>query len=129
MCDCAICLEKVESPITLNCKHVFCEGCITVYEQKGGRVCPYCRSSFSIRNYMSLRDQKTLVKLKMSRFCNYHDDDNYDIKYITKHFKNGGKVTYRNVSLIHKGERQEHKIIYSYDKLENILISQNDESL
>ena len=123
MCDCAICLDTIDTPITLNCNHVFCEGCITEYEQKGGHVCPYCRSPFSIRNYMTLRDQKLMVKLKMSRFYDDYDDNDFDIEYKTKYFKNGGKVTYRNVSLIYKGEKQEHSVIYAYHKLENILVN------
>lgn len=46
--DCAICLEKYESRIKLNCNHLFCSDCViktieSNYKNKKKSPCPLCR--------------------------------------------------------------------------------------
>ena len=40
--ECAICLEKCETYITLKCKHTFHFGCINDWAKKSHK-CPLCR--------------------------------------------------------------------------------------
>ncbi|KAJ7959500.1 RING finger and transmembrane domain-containing protein [Quillaja saponaria] len=40
---CAICQEKMHSPILLRCKHVFCEECVSEWFERE-RTCPLCRA-------------------------------------------------------------------------------------
>ena len=42
--DCAICLEILQSPQTLDCGHRFCRTCVTNYQARGpNNMCPLCR--------------------------------------------------------------------------------------
>mmetsp|Transcript_15267 Transcript_15267/g.22850 ORF Transcript_15267/g.22850 Transcript_15267/m.22850 type:complete len:496 (+) Transcript_15267:2-1489(+) len=43
---CAICQEKMISPVKLSCAHVFCEQCISAWLQRE-RTCPLCRAIVS----------------------------------------------------------------------------------
>eukprot|EP01098_Paradermamoeba_levis_P015419 TRINITY_DN7839_c0_g1_i1.p1 TRINITY_DN7839_c0_g1~~TRINITY_DN7839_c0_g1_i1.p1 ORF type:complete len:307 (-),score=73.23 TRINITY_DN7839_c0_g1_i1:236-1156(-) len=40
---CAICQEKMSSPIQLHCKHIFCEDCVSEWFERE-QTCPLCRS-------------------------------------------------------------------------------------
>ncbi|KAK8928323.1 RING-H2 finger protein ATL30 [Platanthera zijinensis] len=40
---CAICQEKMHSPILLSCKHIFCEDCVSEWFDRE-RTCPLCRA-------------------------------------------------------------------------------------
>ncbi|XP_047353539.1 RING finger and transmembrane domain-containing protein 2-like isoform X1 [Vespa velutina] len=40
---CAICHEEYNSPIRLNCQHIFCEVCVLTWLTRG-RSCPLCRA-------------------------------------------------------------------------------------
>ncbi|KAK7301037.1 hypothetical protein RJT34_11893 [Clitoria ternatea] len=40
---CAICQEKMQSPILLCCKHIFCEDCVLEWFERE-RTCPLCRA-------------------------------------------------------------------------------------
>ncbi|KAG9155117.1 hypothetical protein Leryth_011099 [Lithospermum erythrorhizon] len=40
---CAICQEKMHSPILLQCKHIFCEDCVSEWFERE-RTCPLCRA-------------------------------------------------------------------------------------
>ncbi|EXC21104.1 RING finger and transmembrane domain-containing protein 2 [Morus notabilis] len=40
---CAICQEKMHSPILLRCKHIFCEDCVSEWFERE-RTCPLCRA-------------------------------------------------------------------------------------
>ncbi|XP_043534046.1 E3 ubiquitin-protein ligase TRIM21-like isoform X2 [Chiloscyllium plagiosum] len=41
--SCSICLEYFEEPVSLDCGHVFCRGCIVVFWKVGNPSCPECR--------------------------------------------------------------------------------------
>lgn len=46
--DCAICLDKVENPVMLECTHIFCGKCIlNLLRMKNNNNCPYCRTQIS----------------------------------------------------------------------------------
>ncbi|WOL12563.1 RING finger and transmembrane domain-containing protein 2-like [Canna indica] len=40
---CAICQEKIQVPILLRCKHIFCEDCVSEWFERE-RTCPLCRA-------------------------------------------------------------------------------------
>ncbi|KAL5569674.1 hypothetical protein UlMin_026249 [Ulmus minor] len=40
---CAICQEKMQSPILLRCNHIFCEDCVSEWFDRE-RTCPLCRA-------------------------------------------------------------------------------------
>ncbi|KAI7736856.1 hypothetical protein M8C21_013612 [Ambrosia artemisiifolia] len=40
---CAICQEKMQAPILLRCKHIFCEDCVSEWFERE-RTCPLCRA-------------------------------------------------------------------------------------
>ncbi|XP_057442350.1 uncharacterized protein LOC130734070 [Lotus japonicus] len=40
---CAICQEKMHSPVLLRCKHIFCEECVSEWFERE-RTCPLCRA-------------------------------------------------------------------------------------
>jgi ERCC4-related helicase len=46
--DCAICLDKVENPVMLECTHIFCGKCIlNLLRMRDNNNCPYCRTKIS----------------------------------------------------------------------------------
>ncbi|GCB77841.1 hypothetical protein scyTo_0021139, partial [Scyliorhinus torazame] len=49
---CPICLDFFTHPVTIDCGHNFCQGCILGYwaPQRGKVSCPQCRRQFTQRN-------------------------------------------------------------------------------
>ena len=53
--ECAVCLEKFNQPICLDCGHVFCLECIISIQNNAKElklknpICPLCRKSFKSR--------------------------------------------------------------------------------
>ena len=50
--ECAICLEEIELPISLECGHVFCVSCLIQYQATNadeGTSCPNCRGDIDDR--------------------------------------------------------------------------------
>ena len=51
--DCAICLDAVAFPISTNCGHTFCGGCLVAYFEhsrnaRGLVTCPMCRREITL---------------------------------------------------------------------------------
>nr|XP_056723570.1 tripartite motif-containing protein 10-like [Euleptes europaea] len=71
---CPICLECLTEPVTLDCGHNFCRGCITDYCDKweglGHLECPVCKAEIQKGNFSSNWQLANLVeKIKEKRFC------------------------------------------------------------
>ncbi|CAN4118000.1 unnamed protein product [Withania somnifera] len=55
---CAICQEKMHTPILLRCKHIFCEDCVSEWFERE-RTCPLCRSLVKPADLKSFGDGST----------------------------------------------------------------------
>ncbi|KAL4572316.1 hypothetical protein LXL04_019088 [Taraxacum kok-saghyz] len=55
---CAICQEKLHSPIVLRCKHIFCEECVSEWFERE-RTCPLCRALVKPADIKSYSDGST----------------------------------------------------------------------
>ncbi|KAM0061174.1 putative transcription factor C2H2 family [Helianthus debilis subsp. tardiflorus] len=55
---CAICQEKLRSPIMLRCKHIFCEECVSEWFDRE-RTCPLCRALVKPADIKSYSDGST----------------------------------------------------------------------
>ncbi|KAI7730872.1 hypothetical protein M8C21_024758, partial [Ambrosia artemisiifolia] len=58
---CAICQEKLRSPIVLRCKHIFCEECVSEWFDRE-RTCPLCRALVKPADIKSYSDGSTTLK-------------------------------------------------------------------
>ncbi|GAQ85375.1 hypothetical protein KFL_002320090 [Klebsormidium nitens] len=57
---CAICQEKMQSPISLRCHHVFCEDCVAEWFERE-RTCPLCRAVVKSAGLRSFGDGTTTL--------------------------------------------------------------------
>ncbi|KAL3839919.1 hypothetical protein ACJIZ3_024510 [Penstemon smallii] len=55
---CAICQEKMNAPIFLRCKHLFCEDCVSEWFERE-RTCPLCRALVKSGDLRSFGDGST----------------------------------------------------------------------
>ncbi|XP_077215001.1 uncharacterized protein LOC143849723 isoform X2 [Tasmannia lanceolata] len=55
---CAICQEKMHTPILLRCKHIFCEDCVSEWFERE-RTCPLCRALVKPAELRSFSDGST----------------------------------------------------------------------
>ncbi|XP_060181599.1 uncharacterized protein LOC132611206 [Lycium barbarum] len=55
---CAICQEKMHTPILLRCKHIFCEDCVSEWFERE-RTCPLCRALVRPADLRSFGDGST----------------------------------------------------------------------
>ncbi|GER50868.1 RING/U-box superfamily protein [Striga asiatica] len=55
---CAICQEKMQMPILLSCKHIFCEDCVSEWFERE-RTCPLCRALVRPADIKSFGDGST----------------------------------------------------------------------
>ncbi|XP_077187126.1 E3 ubiquitin-protein ligase TRIM7-like isoform X2 [Paroedura picta] len=64
---CPICLEFLKEPVTLDCGHNFCRGCITDYcdtwEGLGDLECPVCKAEMQRGNFRSNWQLAALVEI------------------------------------------------------------------
>ncbi|XP_059495697.1 zinc-binding protein A33-like [Stegostoma tigrinum] len=57
---CSICLEYFDEPVSLDCGHVFCRGCILVFWDGGNCSCPECRCRLPAR---ALRPDRRMANI------------------------------------------------------------------
>ncbi|KAM3407600.1 hypothetical protein ACQJBY_001153 [Aegilops geniculata] len=57
---CAICQEKMHTPILLQCKHIFCEDCASEWLERE-RTCPLCRALVKPGDIRSFSDGSTTL--------------------------------------------------------------------
>ncbi|CAN8248362.1 unnamed protein product [Cochlearia groenlandica] len=57
---CAICQEKMQTPILLRCKHMFCEDCVSEWFERE-RTCPLCRALVKPADLKSFGDGSTTL--------------------------------------------------------------------
>ncbi|KAL8154422.1 hypothetical protein V2J09_012182 [Rumex salicifolius] len=58
---CAICQEKMHTPVLLRCKHIFCEDCVSEWFERE-RTCPLCRALVKPADLKSFADGSTRIK-------------------------------------------------------------------
>ncbi|XP_026139198.1 E3 ubiquitin/ISG15 ligase TRIM25-like [Carassius auratus] len=81
---CAVCLDLLKDPVTIQCGHSYCKICITdcwdQEDQKRVYSCPRCRETFSprpdlSRNTMLAEVVEKLKKTKLSADCDAEAED------------------------------------------------------
>ncbi|KAI7754867.1 hypothetical protein M8C21_032031 [Ambrosia artemisiifolia] len=55
---CTICQEKMQAPVLLRCKHIFCEDCVSEWFERE-RTCPLCRTMVKPAGIRSFGDGST----------------------------------------------------------------------
>ncbi|WJX67883.1 RING-type E3 ubiquitin transferase [Trifolium repens] len=63
---CAICQEKMHSPILLRCKHIFCEDCVSEWFERE-RTCPLCRALVKAADLRTFGDGSTSLYMYLHR--------------------------------------------------------------
>lgn len=61
---CAICQEKMHTPILLQCKHLFCEDCVSEWLERE-RTCPLCRALVKPADLRSFGDGSTSLLFQL----------------------------------------------------------------
>uniref|UniRef100_A0A7N0V7N9 RING-type domain-containing protein n=1 Tax=Kalanchoe fedtschenkoi TaxID=63787 RepID=A0A7N0V7N9_KALFE len=61
---CAICQEKIHTPILLRCKHIFCEDCVSEWFERE-RTCPLCRALVKPADLRSFGDGSTSLSYQI----------------------------------------------------------------
>lgn len=61
---CAICQEKMHAPILLQCKHLFCEDCVSEWLERE-RTCPLCRALVKPADLRSFGDGSTSLLFQL----------------------------------------------------------------
>nr|XP_056723537.1 uncharacterized protein LOC130493928 [Euleptes europaea] len=85
--SCPICLEWLKEPVTLDCGHNFCRGCITDYcdkwEELGDLECPVCkaeiqkgnfRSNWQLANVVEKMKQIIFLETEKKGVCQKHQE-------------------------------------------------------
>ena len=61
--ECAICLEEIELPISLECGHVFCVSCLMQYHAANEKIsCPNCRRDMDEVNKIAVDQMAVYVE-------------------------------------------------------------------
>uniref|UniRef100_A0A7N0VB30 RING-type domain-containing protein n=1 Tax=Kalanchoe fedtschenkoi TaxID=63787 RepID=A0A7N0VB30_KALFE len=61
---CAICQEKIRTPILLRCKHIFCEDCVSEWFEREW-TCPLCRALVKPADLRSFGDGSTSLSYQI----------------------------------------------------------------
>ncbi|XP_027332016.1 E3 ubiquitin-protein ligase RNFT1-like [Abrus precatorius] len=61
---CAICQEKMQAPILLRCKHIFCEDCVLEWFERE-RTCPLCRALVKPADLRTFGDGSTSLLFQL----------------------------------------------------------------
>ncbi|KYR02328.1 hypothetical protein DLAC_01159 [Tieghemostelium lacteum] len=61
---CAICQEKMISPIVLRCNHLFCEDCVSQWFERE-KTCPLCRTAINFAGNRTHSDGTTSLLLQL----------------------------------------------------------------
>jgi len=61
---CSICQEDMRCPITLRCRHVFCEACVSEWFERE-QTCPLCRAVIKTAGLRSFSDGTTSLFLQV----------------------------------------------------------------
>lgn len=59
---CPICLDPMEDPVSIECGHAFCQGCISEVGRNVGGACPVCRHNFLLNNLRPNRQLANLIE-------------------------------------------------------------------
>lgn len=59
---CAICLDPMAEPVSIECGHSFCKECISEVGKNGGSSCPECRQQFLLRNLRPNRHIANMIE-------------------------------------------------------------------
>ncbi|OBS59144.1 hypothetical protein A6R68_09728, partial [Neotoma lepida] len=59
---CCICLDPMVEPMSIECGHSFCKGCISEVGKDGGGTCPECRKHFLLRNLRHNRHIANMIE-------------------------------------------------------------------
>ncbi|XP_052568167.1 E3 ubiquitin-protein ligase TRIM21 isoform X2 [Peromyscus californicus insignis] len=59
---CCVCLDPMVEPMSIECGHSFCKGCISEVGKDGGGSCPQCRQHFLLRNLRPNRHIANMVE-------------------------------------------------------------------
>ncbi|XP_057705195.1 E3 ubiquitin-protein ligase TRIM35-like [Corythoichthys intestinalis] len=79
--QCPTCLEVFKDPVMLlPCSHNFCRACLQQWKDKGGHLCPLCRTEFSSMDppsNLALRnmcENLSLASFKSEDMCSLHEE-------------------------------------------------------
>ncbi|XP_067320850.1 zinc finger protein RFP-like [Anolis sagrei] len=62
---CSVCLDYFRDPVTIECGHNFCRGCIAQFSGESDQVptCPQCRKPFLQKNFVSNKQLANFVEI------------------------------------------------------------------
>nr|XP_020633159.1 tripartite motif-containing protein 10-like [Pogona vitticeps] len=77
--SCPICFECLTDPVTLDCGHNFCRGCITKYSEEwewmGELECPICKAKFQKGNFRSNWQLASIAEAIKQRLQSLGEED------------------------------------------------------
>jgi hypothetical protein len=72
--ECAICLSEKQNPFELECKHAYCETCITGWVDRNGKSCPLDKLAIGPQRMEELRQARTQPPLPPPAVLLYNPD-------------------------------------------------------
>ncbi|XP_077777939.1 tripartite motif-containing protein 10-like [Podarcis muralis] len=137
---CSICREYLTDPVTLDCGHNFCRGCITCYckileNQDGGALkCPLCKSRIQKWNFRSnVQLAETVEGLKLLPLKLYKERTQSQLKSLEKEKQNlvNQKQTEEEEKekCLKQLNKEKQKIKDAFEKMQNSLEEKESSSL